>query len=292
MVKRALMGLHGRLPRRLREHVLFLCRHGYPPDFRHPRTYSEKIIRRKRHWTHELFVRCSDKALVKEYVAERVGREVVIASYFTGDRLDVQTVRECLDAYGGAVLKANHNSGPVYILDAGADVNDIESAVRNVNAQLACDYGRRSGETWYSRIKPQVLIERRLLSPDGGDIPDFKFHVFTDGAKQRVILHVDFDRYGNHNRSWFTESLEWLPFSVLYPCIRTRIDRPRNYDKMLSIAKELAKPFSYVRVDLYNIDGAVYCGELTFAPGSGFSPFTPRAADKWLGKLWTGDVRM
>ncbi|EEG87029.1 hypothetical protein PROPEN_00698 [Proteus penneri ATCC 35198] len=36
----------------------------------------------------------------------------------------------------------------------------------------------------------------------------------------------------------------------------------KNFDLMLEIAKQLATPFSYVRVDLYNIDGNIYFGEL------------------------------
>jgi hypothetical protein len=33
---------------------------------------------------------------------------------------------------------------------------------------------------------------------------------------------------------------------------------------MLSMAEKLAAPFPVVRVDMYNIDGRIYFGELTF----------------------------
>ena len=58
---------------------------------------------------------------------------------------------------------------------------------------------------------------------------------------------------------------------------------------MVEIARRLASPFSYVRVDLYNVDGRVYFGELTFANGGGASAFSAYSYDLWLGKLWQGD---
>jgi hypothetical protein len=38
---------------------------------------------------------------------------------------------------------------------------------------------------------------------------------------------------------------------------------------MVKMAEDLAKPFPFVRVDLYNIDGKIYFGELTFTPAKG-----------------------
>ena len=38
---------------------------------------------------------------------------------------------------------------------------------------------------------------------------------------------------------------------------------------MIEIAKKLSADFKFVRVDLYDIDGKVYFGELTFTPTNG-----------------------
>ncbi|MBU4480053.1 hypothetical protein KKG48_01245, partial [Patescibacteria group bacterium] len=46
----------------------------------------------------------------------------------------------------------------------------------------------------------------------------------------------------------------------------------------------LSKGFDYIRVDLYNLEGKIYFGELTFHPGSGFSKFTPEKYDLIYGK--------
>ena len=51
---------------------------------------------------------------------------------------------------------------------------------------------------------------------------------------------------------------------------------PKNLDKMYEVAERLAKPFPIVRVDLYNLDGKIYFGELTFTSLGGLmNYYTP-----------------
>ena len=56
-------------------------------------------------------------------------------------------------------------------------------------------------------------------------------------------------------------------------------EKPVNFDSMINIAKKLSRDFQFVRVDLYNIDGKIYFGELTFTPTSGKNPFYPLEKD-------------
>lgn len=64
------------------------------------------------------------------------------------------------------------------------------------------------------------------------------------------------------------------------------IDCPENFEEMKSIVKKLAVGFSHVRVDLYNVNGKIYFGEMTFTNGSGFESITPREFDYYSGDLW------
>ena len=56
---------------------------------------------------------------------------------------------------------------------------------------------------------------------------------------------------------------------------------------MKSIAEQLAAPFPFVRVDLYDIRGGIYFGEMTFFPGSGFWKITPSSYDNTFGEWLT-----
>lgn len=62
------------------------------------------------------------------------------------------------------------------------------------------------------------------------------------------------------------------------------LKKPINYDKMLEIAEKLSADFPHVRVDLYNIDGKIYFGEMTFFHGSGYIEFEPHEFDFVIGE--------
>ena len=61
------------------------------------------------------------------------------------------------------------------------------------------------------------------------------------------------------------------------------LPKPLNFNKMLEIAETLSKDFPHVRVDLYNINGRIFFGELTFYDGSGYMRFKPDDFDFALG---------
>ena len=46
-------------------------------------------------------------------------------------------------------------------------------------------------------------------------------------------------------------------------------EKPARLTEMLRVAEKLSEPFPFVRVDLYEHDGKVVFGELTFTPGAG-----------------------
>ncbi|MCW2257108.1 hypothetical protein M2263_003199 [Providencia alcalifaciens] len=269
----------------------FIIDNKYIPNFKKPKTYNEKINYRKQNPNHKLFSMCADKIAVKSYVASIIGEQHVIPTLHIGSHISLDEIKKILINNGDCLLKANHNSGPVHLLTVNMSDDDLLKACDDVNKQLNVDFGKYQNEPWYSEILPQILVEKRIYPEDGEhDLKDYKFHVFkqNDGSN-KVLLHVDFDRSTNHNRSFFDENLNWLPFSSFVPSIYTSISKPVNFEQMLNLAKKLAEPFNYVRVDFYNVDGKIYFGELTFAPGSGSSPFTSKEYDFWMGTLWCGD---
>lgn len=55
---------------------------------------------------------------------------------------------------------------------------------------------------------------------------------------------------------------------------------------MKQVAKKLSEDSKFVRVDLYDVDGKIYFGELTFTPSSGLGKFYPDKYDYKLGRLF------
>ena len=75
------------------------------------------------------------------------------------------------------------------------------------------------------------------------------------------------------------------PNADVYP------SKPDNFSEMLTVAKQLSKGIPHVRVDLYNIKGKIFFGELTFFHWSGMTPFEPREWDYEFGKYFKLPIR-
>ena len=67
------------------------------------------------------------------------------------------------------------------------------------------------------------------------------------------------------------------------------LEKPSQFDKMVSLAEKLCEGFSFVRVDLYVIQNNIYFGEMTFTPGGGQAAVFPDEYDYILGEQWIED---
>ena len=63
------------------------------------------------------------------------------------------------------------------------------------------------------------------------------------------------------------------------------IPKPSCMDEMFEIAAKLSKDIPFVRVDLFECDGKVYFGEMTFYPDSGFDANLLPETDDYFGNL-------
>jgi TupA-like ATPgrasp len=128
------------------------------------------------------------------------------------------------------------------------------------------------------------LLEERL----GGQLPpeDYKFFVFHGEV---AIIQVDIARFSDHHQRRFYTP-EWKPLDIRNSRdIGPVTSAPPSLDRMLRTASEIGAEFDFIRVDLYDIDGEVWFGELTPCAGSGLEPFEPLEWDRELvgGGRWT-----
>lgn len=278
----------------LQEKLLFLGKVGYWPDFDEPRTYNEKINWRKLNSTNELYVQCSDKLAGREYVRDKIGDKYLIPVLFSGDSISVEQLQALGD---NIVVKANHDSGSVCIVRENTADRAAEVCAK-VNRKVGRDYGRETNEWWYSKIRPQVYVEK-LLTVDGDGVPsDFKFFVFKQAAPApaKILIEVDYGRgTPQHHRSFYNVNrklVDWVDADVSIddaPNRQTPFPDIDNYDEMLQAVLALAEDFDHVRIDMYSVPGRVYFGEMTFSEGGGRSRWSPREFDQLLGECWSLD---
>lgn len=83
-------------------------------------------------------------------------------------------------------------------------------------------------------------------------------------------------------------NLDWTPAKFKrndYQEFSPLPQKPKYLDKMVRLAEILSEGTNFIRVDFYEINDKVYFGELTFFPGSGFTPFVLYQQDLEIGEF-------
>lgn len=247
-------------------------------NLRTPTTFNEKLQWLKLYHRPLGLSRLVDKYEVREYVRERCGDGLLNDLYGVYRSADEIEFRALPDQF---VLRATHGSGWVVLCTSKASLDTTKT--RNAIRQwLTTDYYRMWGEWAYKGVEPRVVCERYLGNNDGRALLDYKYYCFHGEPK---YVHVDLDRFSDHRRNFY--DLQWhrLPFGLGYPQSEADVPKPGGLAEMLSVARALAHDHLFVRVDLYEVNGRIYFGELTFYPGNGLELFTPAEYDFALGDL-------
>lgn len=269
------------LPDRLYIPLKFYSIKGQWPDISSPKTFCEKIQYRKLYDRNPLYGKLVDKIAVKSYIAERIGAEHAVPTYWTGTRIsEIDWTTIPLPA----VIKPNHASGMGEFLYDRKDIDRLLTLDPTAR-WLAIDQAAYNREWAYSQVKRQIMIEKMLMR-DGGVPWDYRCFVFN-GA----VSHFSVDMRVGDQGYTADYSLDWelLPFHDpdYFPLSPTPLPRPDRLDDMIRLATKVAEGIDFVRVDFFDTGEQVYIGELTFYPGGGFEVFDPPEYDLILGQKWT-----
>lgn len=260
------------------------------PD--NPVTFTEKLRWKMKCDRRPILTTTADKYEVIRYLEERGFGYLLKKLYFATDAPDEIPFDELPDRY---VVKSNHRSGDVIIVDNGFDIASKSPVSRGEIISRCHNFlrGRHCNELneWaYQNIKPMILVEEFLSDDNGLPQVDYKFLCF--GGKAEIVEVIE-DRFGNFSDSFF--DMSWKPLDFTWSDWpgekgappRQNVPKPPNFEEMKKIAEALSEPFDFVRVDLYNVSGKIYFGELTHYPSAGIGKFNPESFDEKLGALWT-----
>ena len=262
-----------RLPDRPKRALLFRQAHGRWPRQRRPQTFTEKINWRVVHDRRPVMGLLGDKLAMREYAARVCPDLPAPRVLWAGtDPRELSHV----DLPERWVLKPNHGTMRVHV---GSGRPDVEHLLGVTTDWLEEPLYPDRGEWVYNQARRLLLVEEFL----GEDLADHKFLVF-DG---RVgLVQVDTGRSGpRHQRRLYTP--DWTPLDVVEPhlSLGPATPPPAGLPAMTAAAEALGRTFDFIRVDLYDIGGAVWFGELTPYPGGGLDPFDPDL-DRDLGARW------
>ncbi len=267
------------LPSKLYLSLRYKVIYGKWIDWKSPKAFTEKLQWLKVNAFRPEYVEMVDKVEVKKYIAGRLGEEYVIPAlgvWDSADRIDFDNLPDKF------VLKCNHDSGTVVVCEDKSSL-DKDAVRKKLAKALKYNYYLAGRETPYKYVNRKIFAEKFIQNDGLGELLDYKFFCFNGEPK---IIKVDFGRATGHHANYYDMEMNLLPFGVVtsHPVYSRHFDKPANFDRMVEIAKDLSKGIPFVRIDLYNLNGKIYFGEITFFPTSGFNPFTDPAWDLRLGE--------
>ena len=243
---------------------------------KNPKYFGEKIQWLKLYGHLEQYGKYVDKYAVREYVKEAIGEKFLIPLLGVYDRVEDINYDELPESF---VLKLNNGSGCNMIVKDKSKLN-IQKTNKRLKKWLKLDYSKIKKEDQYKNVKNRILCEK-YITDKNGELLDYKYFCFNGKPE---LVKVDFDRFSGHKANYY--DLNWKLQEVkecrvggVYENYRGVFNIPKNSDEMLKVVKKLCRIFGFVRVDIYNVDGKIYFGELTLTPASGRNPFDPIEKD-------------
>ena len=244
-----------------------------------PQTFNDKLNWLKLYDRQDEYTIMADKIEAKKYVAGIIGEKHIIPTlgiWYNPYDIDFDSLPEQF------VLKCNHCSS-VYICKENKYIREKEIK-KSLIRDLQQDYYIKDREWPYKNIKRRILAEKYMVDESGYELKDYKFFCFNGKVK---FFKIDFDRQVGHHANYFDPQGNLLPFGEVeyMPIPERKLAIPSNLAEMICIAEKLAENIPFIRVDLYNVKGQIYFGELTFFPASGRGALTPKEWEYTLGSL-------
>lgn len=253
------------------------------PNILRPRRFNEKTLCKMLFDRNPVLPLIADKLAVRDYVAERVPwlkMAAILRVYDRASELDLSGLPERF------VLKANHGSALIHFAGSKAEA-DRASLVAMAEGWLATNYGTKMSEWAYKSIQPRLFAEAHL-SPDAGSPVDYKLFCFDGRVKYlKVILNLSGENGAECTSRFYTP--DWEPIHVEegqrnFP--HGAIARPANLERMIEASERLGDGLDFIRVDLYDVDGEVYFGELTNYHNAAVYRYDPPEFDLTFGAYW------
>lgn len=254
----------------------------YPLNLENPQTYNEKIQWLKLYDHNPDYIKMVDKIEAKKHVASILGEEYIIPTLYVYDSVEEIDFEKLPNQF---VMKCSHDSGGVVICKDKEKL-DKNNAFERIRKGLKTNYFYQNREWPYKNVKPRIIIEEYKEDESGYELKDYKFFCINGKCE---FFKIDFDRQKSHHANYFNRTGVLMPFGeASCPPDNNRILMiPSNLNEMINKAEQIAYYINntFVRVDLYNINGQVYFGEITFYPASGIGRIEPEEWDKVIGEM-------
>ncbi|WP_294531703.1 ATP-grasp fold amidoligase family protein [uncultured Bacteroides sp.] len=249
-------------------------------NWTNPRTFTEKLQWLKIYNRNPLYTKLVDKFAVKDYVANKIGESYIIPTIAVWDNPNDIDWESLPNQF---VLKTTHGGGAcgVFICKDKLSFNR-QDCIRGLKKSLKSDLYWSFREWPYKNVPKRIIAEKYIS--EGKDLRDYKFFCFNGKVE---FFKIDFGRFTTHRANYYSREGTILPFGeeMCPPDFTAELILPGNLSEMILVAEKLSEDLPFVRVDLYNVNGKILFGEITFYPASGFGQFTVEETNRKLGDM-------
>ena len=275
----------GCLPDKIYLQAYYRLKMGRRLELDNPIRYNDKLQWLKLFYHRPEFTSFVDKSLVKNHVKDVIGEQFVIPTlgiWDTAEEIDWGSlpnrfVLKCTNAGG--------NYGVVICKDK--QLFDKEAAIRKLNIGASLDLYQSSREWPYKNIKPRIIAEEYKEDALTGELRDYKFFCFN-GVVKALFVGTERQKPGEDVKfDFFDENYTHLPVKQRHEHAAQIPAKPVSFEQMKEIASKLSIGIPHVRIDLYEVDGQPFFGEMTFYHFGGMVPFEPDDWDFKFGEWLT-----
>ena len=281
--KNVLIGLLNHWGRLLSDESFLKCQYylhmGKRLNLKNPQTYNEKLPWLKLYARKDRYTTLVDKYAVKEYVGKIIGEEYIIPTigvWNSFDEIDFAILPKQF------VLKTTHgggNTGVVVCKDK--DSFDLTKAKEKLEKSMRTNIYDTLREWPYKNVVRRIIAEQYIEDKVVGELADYKFFCFDGEVK---ALFVGTERgTGDVKFDYYDSGYNHLDLIQYHPMSEHPLPKPQHFELMKELASKLSKGIPHVRVDLYECNGHVFFGELTFYHHGGIVPFHPETWDYEFG---------
>ena len=268
------------VPDKLYLTLYFRKRFGYNINWKKPETFNEKIQWLKLYDRKDEYTKLVDKLSVREFIKDKVGEKYLVkllGVYNSVDEIDYDELPKQF------VLKTTHDSGGVVICK-DKDIFNIEKANQKLNRSMKDNYYWLWREWPYKNVEYKIICEEYLADDaKNEEIADYKVLCFNSEPK---IIQVCEGRQKKGGVKFGFYDTSWKELDVKRDKnnnLEHSVSKPNVLEEMLEVSRKLSIGLKFIRVDFDIVNYRLYCGELTFYPGSGFEGFEPEEYDKIMG---------
>lgn len=259
--------------------LLYLFEFRKKLDLDNPKTLNEKVqwLKLFEYKDNDLITMCVDKYRVREYIEKCGYSSILNELYYQWEKVEDIDWDVLPDRF---VLKCNHGWAYNVICENKELLNRKETE-KLLKKWLKINFWREKAEVNYRDVKPCIICEK-FLQEGSAELMDYKIYCFN-GKPEYIMVCVSTEE----RRKFYYFDMDWNMQKLSKDSIedygKANIPKPEKLQELYTISKELSKPFPFVRIDYYIVEGNIIFGEMTFTPGAGLDTKRLKETDLLFG---------